>query len=324
MLRRCLIALAVAGAAAFTSAPRLHAAYPERPITVIVPWNAGGGTDIIARIFMAGLQEELGVPVNVVNRSGGSGVVGHVAIANAKPDGYTLGVGSPELAFLKTIGLADITPDSFTIISRIGLFPAGITVQADAPWQDVDALMAAIRDQPAGTFSASGAGQGGSWHINLGGMLSAVGIEPTRVKWVPSAGGAPALQDVMAGGVTMFTGGVTEARSLLEAGQVRTLVITAAERSPVFPDVPTFAEATGVPYTYGNWFALLGPKGLPDTVVAKLVEAGRKAAASSTVRDTLIERGVTPWWETPDEASTFANSYAEEVAKVLTDLGLAK
>jgi tripartite-type tricarboxylate transporter receptor subunit TctC len=322
MLRRTLLAagLVLAAAAPGTAL----AAYPERPVTVLVPWDAGGGTDIIARIFMAGLEQELGVPVNVVNRSGGSGVVGHSAIANATPDGYTLGVGSPELAFFETIGLAEINPQSFTIISRVGTIPAGVTVNAEAPWQDLPELLDAIREQPDGTFTASGSGQGGSWHINLGGMLTAAGIEPTRVRWIPSAGGAPALQDVMAGGVTMFTGGVPEARALIEANQVRTLAITAAERSPVFPDVPTFEEATGTEYTYANWFAFIGPAGLPDEVVQTLVEAGARAAARPEVTSTLAERGVTPAWETPDEARAFVEGYAQSVAEVLSDLGLAK
>ena len=307
-----------------TGASPSAAAYPERPITVLVPWNAGGGTDIVTRVFTAGLERELGVPVNVVNRSGGSGVVGHVAITTATPDGYTLGVGSPELAFFKTIGLADITPADFTLISRIGIIPAGVTVKADAPYADMKALLDAIRTEPAGTFTGSGSGQGGSWHINLGGMLTSVGIEPTRVRWIPSAGGAPALQDVVAGGVTMFTGGVPEARSLLEAKQVRVLAITAPERSPVFPEVPTFAEATGVDWTYANWFAFVGPAGLPEDVVRTLVEAGTKAAARPEVRDTLRERGVTPYWETPAEAEAFVASYTQSVDAVLNELGLAK
>jgi tripartite-type tricarboxylate transporter receptor subunit TctC len=323
MLRRTLMA---AAAAIMTMSVTGHAQaeYPERPITLIVPWDAGGGTDIIARIFAAGLESEIGVPVNVVNRSGGSGVVGHSAIANANPDGYTLGVGSPELAFLKTVGLADITPDSFTLISRLGIIPAGVTVDADAPWQTLPELIEDIRTQPPGTYSASGAGQGGAWHIALGGMLTSLDMEPDRVRWIPSAGGTPALQDVMAGGVTMFTGSPVEARSLLEAGQVRSLAVMVPERSDVFPDVPTLAESVGSDWTYANWFAFIGPNGLPDDIVEKLVEAGGKAASRPEVHDALIERGVTPLWEQPQEAEGFAREFAASASEVLSKLGLAK
>jgi tripartite-type tricarboxylate transporter receptor subunit TctC len=204
MHRRHLLT-ALAAATALAAQPA-RAAYPERPIRIIVPWDAGGGTDISARIFAAGLEKELGVPVNVVDRSGGSGVVGHAAIANAEPDGYTLGVGSPELAFLKTVGLADITPASFTLISRITVIPAGVTVKADAPWKNLAELLEAVRKAPPGTYTASGSGQGGSWHMAIAGLLASLGMEADRIRWIPSRGGAPALKDLVAGGITNVHG----------------------------------------------------------------------------------------------------------------------
>ena len=272
MRARILLTAAMVALAALTI--KAEAAYPDRPITMIVPWAAGGGTDIIARIFSAGLHEEVGVPVNVVNRTGGSGVVGHATIAAATPDGYTLGVGSPELTFLKTVGLGDVSVDKFTLISRLGVIPAGVTVAADAPWKTLADLVADLKSHPAGTYTASGSGQGGAWHIALAGMLASLGLPADQVRWVPSQGGAPALQDVMAGGITMFTGSPVEARSLIEAGKVRTLAVMIEQRSPTFPDVPTLKEAVGSDWTYANWFALIGPKGLPDDVIATLEKEG--------------------------------------------------
>jgi tripartite-type tricarboxylate transporter receptor subunit TctC len=322
MHRRTLIAT-VAALAAAVALPAL-AAYPERPIQIIVPWDAGGGTDISARIFAAGLEKELGVPVNVVNRSGGSGVVGHAAIANAEPDGYTLGVGSPELAFLKTVGLADITPASFTLISRITVIPAGVTVKADAPWKTLGELLDAVRKEPPGTFTASGSGQGGSWHMAIAGLLASQGMETDRIKWIPSRGGAPALKDLTAGGITMFTGSPIEGKALIEAGQVRALAVMGPTRSPVFPDVPTVKEAVGSDWTYENWFAFIGPKGLPPEIVKRLAEAGAKAHASAEVQDAMKARGVQPLWDGPEAFATFAAEFEVKAAGILRRLGLAK
>ena len=321
MQRRTL--LAAAAATALAAQPAL-AAYPERPIQIIVPWDAGGGTDISARIFAAGLEKELGVPVNVVNRSGGSGVVGHAAIANAEPDGYTLGVASPELAFLKTVGLADITPDSFTLISRITVIPAGVTVKADAPWKTLAELLEAVRKAPPGTYTASGSGQGGSWHMAIAGLLASMGMETDRIKWIPSRGGAPALKDLAAGGITMFTGSPIEGKALIEAGQVRALAVMGPARSPVFPDVPTVKEAVGSDWTYENWFAFVGPKGLPPAIVRRLAEAGAKAHASAEVQEAMKSRGVQPLWDGPAAFATFAKEFEAKAAEVLRRLGLAK
>jgi len=316
--------LAILAAAAALAAQPASAAYPERPIQIIVPWDAGGGTDISARIFAAGLEKKLGVPVNVVNRSGGSGVVGHAAIANAEPDGYTLGVASPELAFLKTVGLADITPDSFTLISRITVIPAGVTVKADAPWKTLAELLEAVRKAPPGTYTASGSGQGGSWHMAIAGLLASMGMETDRIKWIPSRGGAPALKDLAAGGITMFTGSPIEGKALIEAGQVRALAVMGPARSPVFPDVPTVKEAVGSDWTYENWFAFVGPKGLPPAIVRRLAEAGAKAHASAEVQEAMKSRGVQPLWDGPAAFATFAKEFEAKAAEVLRRLGLAK
>jgi tripartite-type tricarboxylate transporter receptor subunit TctC len=126
------------------------AQYPERPIELIVPWGAGGGTDAVGRIFGSLLEKELGVPVNVVNRTGGSGVVGHSAIANAKPDGHTLGVMTVEIAMMHHQGLTPLTYKDFTVLALVNADPGGVMVSADSPHQTVEDLLAAIKENPAG------------------------------------------------------------------------------------------------------------------------------------------------------------------------------
>jgi tripartite-type tricarboxylate transporter receptor subunit TctC len=299
-------------------------AFPDRPVSIIVPWAAGGGTDTVVRTFAAGFEQELGVAVNVVNRPGGGGVAGHSDIVNATPDGYTLGAASPEITFYRTLGLSEISLDDLGLFSRLAIIPAGVTVAANSEFETLSDLIAAIEEAPAGTYSSSGTGVGGSWHIAAGGMLSAAGVDPQKLLWVPSQGGAPALQDLVAGGITMFTGSPVEAQGLLDAGQVRTLAIMLDERSPAFPDVPTVNEAIDIDWSYANWFALVSPKGVPDDVRQIILDAATRAHARPEVQQGLEARGIIPVWDEPAEFEAYAREFAETAATVLQDLDLAR
>jgi tripartite-type tricarboxylate transporter receptor subunit TctC len=318
IVKSALAALAMLAATAGAAA-----AFPDRPVTIIVPWAAGGGADTVTRYVAQGLEQELGVPVNVVNRTGGGGLTGHTAIATASPDGYTLGVASPEISFYKALGLGELTPDSLDLFSRVALIPAGLTVKADSPWTTLDSLISDLKAKPKGTFTSSGTGTGGSWHIALGGLLKAAGLEVDRVRWVPSQGGAPALQDLAAGGITMFTGSPVEAKAMLDAGRARTLAIMADERSGSFPGVPTLKE-NKIDWTYQNWFALVAPKGVPADRRAKLADALKRAMARADVQDGLKGRGIQPVWDEPGIFAEYLKGFVARGEAVLTDLGLAK
>ena len=228
------------------------AAYPERPITLIVPWGAGGGTDATARIVGSLLSEELGQPVNVVNRTGGSGVVGHTAIAQSEADGYTLGIATVEIGMMHWQGLTELTGADFTPLALMNVDPAAVHVGADADYASIKDLLAAVKAEP-GALKASGTGQGGIWHVALAGFLKEQGIDPAAIPWVPSQGAAPGLQDLVAGGVEVVACSLPEARSLIDAGRVKSLGIMAPERNPVLPDVPTMQEALGSKWELGAW-----------------------------------------------------------------------
>ena len=149
----------LAGAAALVAFGAQAQSYPQRPITMIVPWGAGGGTDAVARMVASLVEKDLGQPVNVVNRTGGSGVVGHQAIASAAPDGYTIGMITVEITMMHHQKLTDLNPSSYTPIGLVNLDPAGFQVRADAPYKSMDDVLAAIKANP-GKFKASGTGPG--------------------------------------------------------------------------------------------------------------------------------------------------------------------
>lgn len=323
MLRRTLLGAVATIAVLSLGQGAAEAAYPERPITIVVPWGAGGGTDATARILASLMEQELGQPVNVVNRTGGSGVVGHSAIATAEPDGYTLGIITVEIGMMHWAGLTDLTYEDYTPLALYNEDPAGVQVRADAPWNTIEEFLDAMREAPAGTYRSSGTGQGGIWHLAVAGMLQAAGMEPDRVPWVPSEGAAPGLQDLVAGGVDVVTCSVPEAQSLIDAGRVKSLAIMASERAANNPDVPTLQEV-GIDWRIGAWRGVGGPKGLPDEVVDTIVPLLEKIHASDEFRDFMEGRGFGMVFEGPEGYRQFMADSNEALGGVMQELGLAQ
>jgi tripartite-type tricarboxylate transporter receptor subunit TctC len=316
-----IASVAAVALAALSGAPA-QAAYPERPITLIVPWGAGGGTDATGRILASLLEKEMGVPVSVVNRTGGSGVVGHSAIATAAPDGYTLGVVTVEIGMMHWQGLTDLTYEDYTPLALYNADAAGLQVRSDSEWQSAKEVLDAIKANP-GQYKASGTGQGGIWHLALAGMLQEAGIAPDAAPWVPSQGAAPGLQDLVAGGVDIVTCSVPEAQALLEAGRVKSLAVMSEGRNSAFPDVPTLKEATGLGWTVAAWRGIAGPKGLPQEVSDKLVPLLQQIWNSQEFRDFMAQRGFGVVWRDPEGFRQWMAESDESLGNVMHAVGLA-
>ncbi len=312
----------VAGAA-LLAAGAAQAAFPDRPITLIVPWGAGGGTDATARIIASLMEKELKQPINVVNRTGGSGVVGHAAIAQAPADGYTIGMITVEIAMMHWQGLTELTPSSYTPIALVNADPAGVQVPADAPYKTVNDLLAAVKAAP-GKFKASGTGQGGIWHLALAGMLRDQKIDPASVGWVPSNGAAPGLQDMIAGGVQIAPVSLPEARALIDAGKVKSLAVMDAKPSALYPNVPTLKSATGSDWTMAAWRGIAAPKGLPKDVADKLLAALKKVHDGKEFNDFMAQRGFGVIWAGPDDYAKFMAKSDKDMGEVMKAVGIAK
>ena len=318
LMQRALIALA---AALFVSVA--CAAYPERPITLIVPWGAGGGTDATARIIGTLMEKELGQPVNVVNRVGGSGVVGHSAIAQGTPDGYTIGLITVEIGMMHWQGLTELTGLSYTPIGLVNADPAGLQVAADAPYKTVNDLVAAIKANP-GKLKASGTGQGGIWQLAIAGMLQDLKVDPASVPWVPSQGAAPGLQDLVAGGVQIAPVSLPEARSLIDAGKVKSLAVMADAPSALYPNVPTLKAATGSNWTMAAWRGIAGPKNLSPEARDKLVAAIRKIVASKDYTDFMAQRGFGVIYAGPEDFAKFMAKSDADLGATMKAVGIVK
>ena len=297
--------------------------YPSRPITMVVPWGAGGGTDATARIVAAMMEKEMGQPVNVVNRTGGNGVVGHSAIASAPADGYTLGMITVEISMMHWAGLTDLNPTNYTPLALMNIDPAAVTVRADSPYKTVNDLLAAIKANP-GKFKASGTGQGGIWHLALAGMLKDQKLEVSAAPWVPSNGAAPAMNDLAAGGIEFVTCSLPESRALIDAGKARPLTIMANQPSGLYPNVPTLKTATGSNWAIGAWRGIAGPKGLPADVQAKIGAVLKKIYDSPDYQGFMQQRGFGVVYADAKGFEQFMAKGDSDMGTVMKSLGLAK
>ena len=296
--------------------------YPNRPITLIVPWGAGGGTDAVARIIAALLEKDLGQPVNVVNRTGGNGVVGHSAISTANPDGYTLGMITVEISMMHWAGLTPMTPFDFTPLSLMNIDPAAVTVKADSPYKTLDDLIKAIKANP-GKFKGSGTGQGGIWHLALAGMLHDLKVDVAAAPWVPSNGAAPAMNDLAAGGIEFVTCSLPESRALIDAGKARPLAIMAKSPAALYPQVPTLKSLTGSDWTIGAWRGIAGPKGMPADISAKLNAALKKIYDSKDYQNFMTQRGLGMIYADGKGFGEFMAKGDADMGVVMKSLGLA-
>ena len=315
---------AIVAAFAFVfGAPLAFGAYPERPITLIVPWGAGGGTDATARIIGSLLEKELGQPVNVVNRTGGSGVVGHAAIAGAAPDGYTIGMVTVEIGMMHWQGLTELNGASYTPIGLVNADPAGVQVRADAPYKNVNDVLAAVKANP-GKLKASGTGQGGIWHLAIAGMLKDLKVDPTSVPWVPSNGAAPGLQDLVAGGVDIVPCSLPEARSLIDAGKVKSLAVMDEKPASLYPNVPTLKAATGSSWTMAAWRGIAAPKNIPAEARDKLVAAIKKIVAGKEYNEFMNQRGFGVIYAGPDDYAKFMAKSDADLGATMKSVGIVK
>src|SRR5688500_15812100 len=313
---RTLLAAALLAAAAAA-----HAQYPQRPVQVIVPWGAGGGTDATARIIATLLEKELKQPFSVVNRTGGSGVVGHQAIASAPADGYTIGMITVEITMMHHVGLTPLKHTDYTPIGLMNADPAGVNVRVDSPYKSVKELLAAIKANP-GKMKASGTGQGGIWHLAIAGLLKDQGIDPGALPWVPSNGAAPGLQDMVAGGVDVVPCSIPEARAMIDGGKVRALAIMDDNPPSLYPNVPTLKKSLGSDWQLAAWRVIAAPKGIPADAQKTLATALKKVYDSKEYKDFMASRGFGVVWADPAGTTKFMADSDAKMGTALKAVGL--
>jgi len=298
------------------------AAYPDKSVTIVCPWGAGGGTDRVARFLAAELEKEYGKPFTVVNKTGGGGAVGHGAGAYAKPDGYTLTLVTLEIANMHWMGLTKLTYEDFDYVIQVNQDPSCVIVKADAPWHSITELLVDIA-MHSGKYMFSGSSAGSIWDLSRIGLFDKVGVPMDYVKWIPTKGAAPSIVELLGGHVDVITCSAPETAAQLDSGQLRALAIMADERNPKYPDVPTLKEL-GIDWSSGTWRGIAVPKGTPEEVINSLYGKLSKITNSEKYKDFMSKNGFGIKIRNSEEFSNFVEEQNTTWKKILKIGGYLK
>lgn len=304
--------LAVAGLA--------QAAWPEKTVQWVVPYPAGGGSDVIARTVSTGLESVIGQRVIVENKPGAGTIIGATQVYTSSPDGYVVGTAdSGTLAFNPSLYASlKYDPAKFTYIGGLARFPLMLTVPANSPFKTVQDLLAEARKQP-GSLNSGSAGAGSPHHLALEMFKQRANVD---IVHVPYRGSAPALQDVMGGQVTMAFLDTAVAMANAKAGKLRVLAVATPERLAQLPDVPTMNEAGVADFTAYAWQGLVGPAGVPADVVSKLDADLQKVLKTPDVAQKIIDMGVEPMPMSAADFQKYATEQRELWADVIKKAGI--
>lgn len=309
MHRRHLIALAAA-AATLTCGSAFAQGYPNKPIRLIVPFAAGGTTDIIARVMSEPLTKALGQSVVVDNKGGAGGAIGAAEAARAAPDGYTLSVATVSTTAANPAINTKITYDpinDFVPIMNIAATPNIIAVNPSFPAKDYKAFVELLKKNP-GKYSYASSGTGGIGHLQTELWKSLTGIFVTHI---PYRGAGPALNDVVAGQVPIMFDNIPSALPFIKSGKLVPIVVAAPNRVKDLPDTPTFKEVGLEPVNRMAYYGILAPKGTPKDIVDKIHAAAKKALEEPAVKKRIEETGSIIVGNTPEE---FAKQIKDEFA----------
>jgi len=286
-------------------------AFPSRTVTLVVPFAAGGSTDLIARIIAEKMTEDLGQTVIVENKAGAGGNIGADAVAKADPDGYTILMGTIATHALNPAVMKQMPYDpvkDFAPISLLVLVPNVLEVNPELPVKSVQELIALLKSKP-GEYSYASSGIGTPLHLSGELFKSLAGVDMIHV---PYRGAGPALNDVVANQVPIMFDNLPSSTAFIKAGTLRPLAVTTKTRSASFPDLPTMEEA-GVPgYETYTWNAIFAPAGTPQAVIDRLNAAAVKAVKDPATQPRLAELSATVVGSTPDE---LAKHVVAELAK---------
>jgi tripartite-type tricarboxylate transporter receptor subunit TctC len=291
--------------------------YPSKAITIIVPFAAGGNTDVKTRLVALQLASILGKPVIIDNRPGASGNIGIEMLGRAAPDGYTIGMGSfgPLAVNPSIYPKVNFDPKSFIPIVLLEKSPLVLTTPSDKPFKTVKDVVTAAKAKP-GSLNIANAGPGGAHHLSAELFESAAGIEMVGV---PFKGGGPASTALLAGQVDLMFEQTGAALPSIQAGKIRPLAVTSAKRLQSMPDVPTFAEAGYPQVLVSNWMGYIAPKGTPPAIVAKLHAAFIKAMDHADVKDRILSQSNELGGGSPADFAAFIESESAKWSKLVKE-----
>lgn len=300
---------------------KARAAFPERDITVVVPWAAGGGTDTLARTLGKNARKYFGVNMNVVNRVGGVGVIAMNSVATSRPDGYTVGLITDYLSLYTLMGISELSYRDFDLVALLNRSPAGISVRTDSPFSDLKAVLDYAKTNP-GVLTVGHAGPGQAWHLAVASLALKYGL---KFAYVPFDGSAPVRTALVGGHLTVATTGIDEVLQFYRAKQLRILGVNSLTRVGAFPDVPTFTEA-GAPIENPifAWRGLAVAKGTPPEVLQVLRDGFRKAAEDPDYVKLMEDLALPRTFLEHDQFADFLATTEKTLGPLLDSVGLLK
>jgi len=315
LTRRSLASLiAVAACLPFTAVAQ---EWPAKPIRIVVPFAAGGTSDILARALGERLQAALKQTVIIDNKAGAGGVIGADSVAKSAPDGTTFLLGTIASHAINPVLNPKMPYDAakdFASVILLGSISNVLLVGADQPYKNVKELIAAVKAKPGMPFAS--AGQGSSQHMSGEAFRLLAGVELTHV---PYKGSAPAIQDVIGGQIPMSFETATVALPHIQSGKVRALAVTSAKRSKVLPDTPTLQEAGVAGFDVSSWQALYAPAGTPAAIVKRLNAEIEKIIAEPEMKARMDGLGLDHSPNTPEQFTAFGQSELVKWAKIVKD-----
>jgi tripartite-type tricarboxylate transporter receptor subunit TctC len=321
-LRRQLLAAAAASLVTPFSAMRVFAAtpYPTRPVRVIIPFPAGGPTDVVGRVVCQRLADVFHQPFVVDNRGGASGMIGADAVAKAPPDGYTLLINvsahviNPSLySKLPHDPLKDFAP-----VTSVASTPIQLVVGADLPVRSIKELVSYIKSKPD-TCNFASSSNGTPGHLAGEVFKISTGVDAIHV---PYKGSAPALTDVMSGQVTYMFDSMPSSLAFVKAGRLRSLGITGTQRSKSLPDVPTLVESGFPEMTMTTWYGMWAPARTPGDIVARIQSEVANALSHPDVKARLADVSAEGMGESPERFAAFCRSEGERYANIIKAAGI--
>ncbi len=311
LLRASLLSLC-----ALTLTPAAQAAWPDKPIRLIVPAAPGGTTDITARLLSEKLGTELGTTVVVENRAGAAGIIGTQALLQSPPDGYTIGFGNigPNGINYSLYKKLPYKHTDFSPITLVISVPNVLVVNSKSPYKTVKDLVDAIKNDPRGNYSFASSGTGQSPHMSAEMFAQRTGISVTHI---PFKGMGPAVAALLGGQVTFAIDNLPSSIEFIRSGQFRALAVTGAERSAQLPDVPTMAEAGIKDMVVTAWFGFVAPAGTPPEIVNKIQQATKKVLAMPDIQKRFASMGGVPGGNTPAEFGAFMDKERESWRKIV-------
>jgi tripartite-type tricarboxylate transporter receptor subunit TctC len=298
-LRRRIILSGLACTMLPMSAAFAQSKFPERPITLVVPFVAGGSTDLTARLVAKFAGQELGQTIVVENKGGAGGSIGMMQVARAKPDGYTIGMATVSTHGSNPAVYPNLPYDAlkdFTPITNVAAVPSVFAVHPSVPAKTMKEFIELARANP-GKYSFASPGHGSLGHVNIENFMMQANI---KLLHVPYKGAGQAITDATTGQVNALTDNLSSSLPFIKTGKLRPLAVLSATRAPELPDVPTYAEL-GFNMKEAGWFGIVAPAGIPPEIVNRLNHAIHKGMQVPEFKHKLVEMGGTPVPNTPEQ-----------------------